>query len=233
MDHPATHQTSSTTCADEVVASLGARLRLRRRELGLTLKDVADKAGFSVGFISQIERDITTPSLTSLIAVAHVLDRDVSDFLCQPRGDSALTRHNERVVYGLKEGAVRYERLSASFPGNVLSSVIIHEPPGHRDAPIAHEGEEIFFILEGAITVEIDGEVIVLGAGDSIHFPSTMRHATWNHTSETTVILHTCTIDVFGNTAVADDAQRAMDVIHHGKNKKQSGNTQSNKGKKR
>ena len=215
----------------EAAATLGARLRHRRLEMGLRLKEVAEQAGFSVGFISQIERDITTPSLTSLIAVARVLEHDVRDFLLQPRGDNAMTRQDERVVYGLKDGALRYERLSASFPGNVLSSVIIHEPPGHRDEPVAHEGEEIFFILEGAITVEIDGEVTVLHAGDSIHFPSTKRHATWNHTSAPTTILHTCTMDVFGDNIDAVDEQRAMDVIRHGK-KRKSGNTQNDKGNK-
>ena len=224
------HSTGSQTASQEIATSLGDRLRERRRELGLTLKDVADGAGFSAGFISQIERDITTPSLTSLIAVARVLKRDVRDFLHQPRGDSATTRHDERVVYGVTGGALRYERLSASFPGNVLSSVIIHEPPGHRDEPIAHEGEEIFFILEGAITVEIDGAVTVLHAGDSIHFPSTKRHATWNHTSAPTTILHTCTMDVFGDTIDAGDEQSAMDVIRHGRKKRKTGNTQTVKG---
>lgn len=46
--------------------SLGSSLRERRRKLGLPLKEVADGAGLSVGFISQIERDLTAPSLSSL-----------------------------------------------------------------------------------------------------------------------------------------------------------------------
>ena len=53
---------------------LGTRLRDRRQSLGLTLKEVADQAGLSVGFISQIERGITIPSLTSLINVCRVLE---------------------------------------------------------------------------------------------------------------------------------------------------------------
>jgi quercetin dioxygenase-like cupin family protein len=94
---------------------------------------------------------------------------------------------------------MRYERLSAAFPGNVLRTVLIHESPGHRSEPISHEGEEIFYILAGAITVEVDGERTVLKTGDSIHFPSTLRHSTWNHTKQPTTILHTCTMDVFGD----------------------------------
>jgi len=163
------------------------------------LKEVADGAGLSVGFISQIERGITTPSLSSLVGVSRVLKMHVSDFLAQPRGIGPLTRQSERPHYAIGGNSLTYERLSASFPGNVLRSVIIHEPPGHRSEPIAHEGEEIFFILEGALTVEVDGERTILNIGDSIHFPSTRTHSTWNHTSLPATILHTCTMDVFGD----------------------------------
>lgn len=178
---------------------LGTRLRDRRQELGLTLKEVADRAGLSVGFISQIERGITTPSLSSLVSVSRVLDMHVSDFLAQPRGAAPLTRRAERPRYAVGGNALTYERLSANFPGSVLRSVIIHEPPGHSSEPISHEGEEIFFILEGALTVEVDGERTILQVGDSIHFPSTKTHSTWNHTISPAIILHTCTMDVFGD----------------------------------
>lgn len=185
---------------------LGERLRTRRRELGLTLKEVADGAGLSVGFISQIERGITTPSLSSLVSVARVLGFHVSEFLSQPRGLAPTTRHDQRPHYAVGSNSLVYERLSASFPGNVLSSVIIHEPPGYRSEPIAHEGEEIFYVLEGGITVEVDGDTHVLGVGDSIHFPSQRVHSSWNHTAVPSVILHTCTMDVFGDGGNADQS---------------------------
>ena len=178
---------------------LGERLRARRRELGLTLKHVAEGAGLSVGFISQIERGITTPSLSSLVSVARVLKVHVSEFLAQPQLTVPTTRHDQRPHYAVGSNSLVYERLSASFPGNVLRSVIIHEPPGYRSEPIAHEGEEIFYVLAGGITVEVEGEVHILEPGDSIHFPSTRVHSSWNHTGAPSTILHTCTMDVFGD----------------------------------
>jgi transcriptional regulator with XRE-family HTH domain len=201
--------------------SLGERLRQRRRELGLTLKEVADGAGLSVGFISQIERDIAAPSLSSLASVARVLGTDVGEFLSQPSGAAPATRHNQRPVYSVHGNALSYERLSAAFPGNVLRSVIIHEPPGHRSEPISHEGEEIFFILDGAITVEVDGERTILEAGDSIHFPSTRIHSTWNHTDREATILHTCTMDVFGDSQrTGEQVETDMAVRRNGGRKK-------------
>jgi transcriptional regulator with XRE-family HTH domain len=198
--------------AQQAQGSLGARLRGRRQELGLTLKDVADGAGLSVGFISQIERGITIPSLTSLINVCRVLKSQVGDFLAQPRGDKPVTRHDQRPIYALGGNAVTYERLSASFPGNVLRSVILHEPPGFRSEPMSHEGEEIFFILDGALTIEIDGERTILEAGDSVHFPSARTHVTWNHTTSPTTVLHTCTMDVFGDGTPAEGASNSVAV---------------------
>jgi len=141
-----------------------------------------------------------------------VLKSEVGDFLTQPRGDKPVTRHGERPVYALGDNAINYERLSAAFPGNVLRSVIIHEPPGFRSEPMAHEGEEMFFVLEGALTIEIDGIRTILDAGDSVHFPSTRTHATWNHTTSTTAVLHTCTMDVFGDGTPPGKAETSMAV---------------------
>ncbi|MBO6718505.1 MAG: helix-turn-helix transcriptional regulator [Rhizobiaceae bacterium] len=178
---------------------LGERLRERRRTLGLTLKEVAGGSGLSVGFISQIERGIAAPSLSSLVSVARVLGTEVSEFLAQPTGDVPITRHDQRSVYAVSPHSLTYERVSSSFPGNVLRSVIIHEPPGHRSEPISHEGEEMFYVLEGTVTVEVAGERTVLEAGDSLHFPSTKTHSSWNHSDRPATILWVGTMDVFGD----------------------------------
>ncbi|GAF78581.1 unnamed protein product [marine sediment metagenome] len=173
-------------------------MRQRRRELGLTLREVADGAGLSVGFISQVERELTVPSLSSLASISNVLQMHVADFLSQPR-PSPFTRKDERPLFAVDEHSLQYERLSANFSGSVLSSFIIHEPPGHRSEPIKHEGEELFFVLHGSITVEVEGEQTVLNAGDSLHFDSMRRHSSWNHSSEAVTILHVCTTDVLGD----------------------------------
>jgi len=186
--------------------SMGERIRDRRKARGMTLQQVADAAGLTPGFISQIERDLATPSITSLTNVARVLDLDPAAFLAQPPDPGAATRAGARPVWGLDPSLLGYERLSSTFPGNVLRAVIIHEAPGHRTEPISHEGEELFFILSGALTVELDGETHELQPGDSIHFASTRVHSTWNHTESVTTMLHTCTMDVFG------DARRAAHI---------------------
>lgn len=191
---------------------LGERLRRRRKSLGLTMEQVAVASGLSIGFISQIERGITAPSLTSLANVSRALDANLGDFFAEPAEDAPLTRNAKRSQFSLGHNGMVYERVSANFPDKILNSVIIHEPPGYRAEPNAHEGEEIFYILKGALTVEVEGEVTVLEVGDSIHFRSTRTHASWNHTLETTSFLHTCTMDIFSeNTAAVEPSHKSAE----------------------
>lgn len=163
------------------------------------MQSVADAAGLSVGFISQVERGLTAPSLGSLASIAGVLQKPLSHFLDQPGSGSELTRQNDRVTYKVGGGSLSYERLSANFPGSTLRSVIVHEPPGHRAEPISHQGEEMFYVLGGEITVELEGDRTVLKSGDSIHFDSHKVHSTWNHSTGIASILWCGTMDVFGD----------------------------------
>ncbi len=178
--------------------SIGERLRDRRRELGLTMQQVADAAGLSVGFISQVERDITAPSLSSLMSILKVLNVSLGQFLERPRNAPQVNSDGEPAVCGLADGHAVYEQISENFEGSVLSSVIVREPPGHRGAPSSNFGEELMYVLSGELTTEVDGRRRVIRAGDSIHFPSSLAHATWNHTTETTVFLWCGTRDVAG-----------------------------------
>ncbi|EAR51242.1 probable transcriptional regulator [Oceanicola granulosus HTCC2516] len=189
-------------------SKIGAALRRYRKSQGMTLRDVAEGAGLSTGFISQAERDIAVPSLSSLRKIAQVLGVSLQDILPETVPAMEASRRSERRVYSAHPGssaAMAYERISTTFPGATLSSVIMRQPPGHRSELQSHDGEEIFFVLEGCVTIELDGERIILHPGDSLHFSSRRPHATWNHTTEIVLILHVCTIDVFGDR-LDDDA---------------------------
>ena len=202
---------NSTVIQEDPENTLGERLRLRRKELKLSMKEVAVSSGLSIGFISQVERGLTSPSLTSLTAIANFLRSDVTNFLSQPKSKSSITRNEERDVYTINKNGLQYERLSDSFPGHTLNSVIIHEMPGHKTESISHEGEEFFFILKGAITIYIDGVVNILEAGDSLHFDSSRSHSAWNHTNKVTSVLHVCTMNVFGDQDTVKDIPGIFD----------------------
>lgn len=214
--------------SDNRLDRLGDNLRSRRRDRGLTLQDVADGAGLSAGFISQLERNLTSPSLTSLAAIARTLDADLTDILAMPGGDSPATRAGERRNFALDGTRSSFERISANFPGRTLRAVVEHKQPGVCSTASRHEGEELHFVLQGSITIKLNGEPHVLGAGDSIHFRSDQLHSSWNHTSEAAKVLVIVTMDIFGD----DDGSSETENPHRPLAGTDSPRTQPTKGAK-
>jgi transcriptional regulator with XRE-family HTH domain len=90
---------------------LGLSIRIRRKELKLTMQKVADAARLSVGFISQVERKLSSLSLASLAGLSEILEVSVGTFLSQPdAGD--MTCGSRRVFYSVPGAGASYERVS-------------------------------------------------------------------------------------------------------------------------
>jgi transcriptional regulator with XRE-family HTH domain len=184
---------------DDRLLTIGARLRVRRQELDLTLKQVAEAAGLSIGFISQVERDLTVPSLASLVSICRILKTDIGTFVQQPRPEHGYSRRSQRQPYAVSKHplSIQYERISAEFPGSQIRSVVMNIPVGYRSELMVHEGEDLLFVLQGEISTTVDGSHVVLQVGDTIHHPSTSPHDFWNSSNELAVVLWVGTDNVF------------------------------------
>jgi transcriptional regulator with XRE-family HTH domain len=180
---------------------VGALIRARRRQQQMTLMDLGAVADVSVGYLSQVERDHATPSLGTLAQIARALGVSVEYFVAAPAPHNALTRAGERNRFSIDGSSIVYERLGADFPGNQLSSFVMLVPPGYRSETVAHEGEEILYVLEGSITQRLDGEEMVMSAGDSLHFRGNRPHSWSNHTDQPARLLWTGTLALFRSTA--------------------------------
>jgi transcriptional regulator with XRE-family HTH domain len=182
-----------------VVASplgLGALLRRRRRQLGLTLRGLCDRAGLSVGYLSQVENDKAVPTLGTLAQLAEGLEVGLDYFVSQPKATDALSRAAARPRFSLPGSPVAYEAISADRPGSELSSYILHVPPGYASETVTHEGEEIVVVLEGAVEQVLGGEAMVLGPGDSLHYAGATPHSFANRGREPARLLWTGTLPV-------------------------------------
>lgn len=176
---------------------VGALIRARRRQLGMTLQELCDAAGISVGYLSQVERDHATPSLGTLAQIARSLDVAVDYFIATPSMEDGLTRAADRNRFSVDGSSIVYERIAADFTGNVLSSFVLNVPPGYRSETVSHEGEEILYILEGSITQRLEDEEMVLSAGDSLHFRGNRPHSWSNDTDKFARMLWTGTLPMF------------------------------------
>ncbi|HEV7277697.1 MAG TPA: XRE family transcriptional regulator [Devosiaceae bacterium] len=167
----------------------------------MTLQDLGDAAEVSVGYLSQVERDLATPSLGTLAQIARSLEVGVDYFIATPKAADALTRNGEREKFSVDGSSVVYERLGAEFPGSVLSSFILTVPPGYHSETVHHEGEEMIFVLEGTITQRIDEQEMVISAGDSLHFRGNRPHSWSNSSDRPARLLWTGTLTMFRSRA--------------------------------
>lgn len=166
----------------------GALIRARRRQMHMTLQELGEASGLSVGFLSQVERDQATPSLGALAGIARGLGVDIDYFVATPSAGSGVTRADERATFSLPGSSVLYQRLHTEFAGRGLSSFVMIVPQGHRSEMVHHEGDELIYVLDGEINQTVDGETIRLSAGDSLHFRGSSDHS-WANLSDRNAVL--------------------------------------------
>ncbi|SHI99037.1 helix-turn-helix domain-containing protein [Wenxinia saemankumensis] len=180
----------------DTAPSLGPQIRRRRKRMDLTLQALCDRAGLSVGYLSQVERDQATPTLATLAQIARALGVDLDFFVAARRPGDALTRDGARPRFHLAGSVLGYESLANDYPGSELSSYIIHVPPGYASERVAHAGEEVIYILDGEIDQQLGAETFRLSAGDSLHYDGAVPHGWANPGDAPARILWTGKLDV-------------------------------------
>ncbi|MBE1292004.1 MAG: cupin domain-containing protein [Rhodobacteraceae bacterium] len=155
---------------------LGQAIRLRRKALGKTLNTVAEETDLTTGFISQVERGISSPSLSSLMSIAAALQTSVEQLVSVPETFSEFIQKDRRQSYALGTAGRFYEKLGPGFSGALMHSQIIHRPPGHESEKMAHDGEVFCYLLSGEIEYHLDGAVFVMRPGDVIHHNTVKPH---------------------------------------------------------
>jgi quercetin dioxygenase-like cupin family protein len=193
--------------APPVESLVGERIRQTRNDKGLTLRELADLTGRSIGFLSQVERGLSSISLTALRDIAASLGRPMTEFLdivgADRDGDAGdpvwtLTRAEEGSSEVLFSGTRRYQLLSARAPGLVLEPLIVHIAPGGIvEDTDPHAGEEFAYVLKGHLQFVIDDQEYRLGPGDSIHLRANVPHRIHNDGDEPTIVVSVLTPRLF------------------------------------
>ncbi|SMG00055.1 helix-turn-helix domain-containing protein [Burkholderia singularis] len=184
---------------DSDIMHIGGRIRRLRRELKKTLLEVATEASLSVGFLSQVERNLTGISISSLVNVAKALQTPLSALIDQPRQDAPNSHQNSRESYSIRPARQRYERLSTTFPGNQLNAVKVSMMEGYCSEWVAHAGDEFVFVLSGQVRYTVGKRDYLLGPGDSLHFNAHTRHRVANAGDEPAELVAVGTLPLFGD----------------------------------
>lgn len=172
--------------------TLGDKLREIRKERGLTLQQVADAAGLSKAFVSQIESGTANPSLASLKRVGNALGVPLATLfeekvngpepastLLEGSGEVRVVRQHRRKQIVWPGRSTPSYLLTPDLRGRLEVLLDVLEPGAAEEDDgrcMTHEGEEFGFILEGRYEATVSGQVFVLEEGDSITYPSHLPH---------------------------------------------------------
>lgn len=158
----------------DLSGSLGRDLRGLRKARGITLKELALKIGRSVGFLSQIERGISEPSMSDLRRIANAFDVPTSWFFMVDDQDTPETkfivRAGARRSLGTPEEGIVEELLSPDLGGSFEMFRTVIEPGAASAELLKRDTEEAGYLATGQLDFWIDGQVFHLSAGDSFRF---------------------------------------------------------------
>lgn len=160
---------------------IGARLRAVRKEKGWTLEALASKSGLSIGFLSQVERDLTTLSIVSLSAICRALSVPIESLFSSSRpigeAPSAVTRADQQLHIQIGGSPITYRYLSGQLPDLPIEELLIAEFPPHCDQQgSSHEGQEFGYVLRGSLVLNVQDEQYELTAGDSYRVAASQSH---------------------------------------------------------
>jgi transcriptional regulator with XRE-family HTH domain len=169
---------------------LGQTIRDLRKKKPLSLKQLAELSGVSVSFLSQVERGATSPSISSLMRIAHALDRTIGSLL-ESKSESRLVRRGEgpRLVHS--GGAWDEARLTPREFSHLQVIRSTLQPGGSTgDEPIVYAAAETSMIVEsGRLEAQFDGEKVMMDEGDCLSFDPSVPHRFTNPTSAPCVIV--------------------------------------------
>jgi transcriptional regulator with XRE-family HTH domain len=153
--------------------AVGAQVKRWRRERGLTLATVAERSGLNVGYLSQIENDKASPSLTCLASIGDALDVPIAWFLIDEVPPPQVVRAAERTVRTLELG--RSERVDGGLSRD-MSIVEVVGAPGARTGLHSHAGDEHHIVLRGRFRLTQGGHEVEVGPGDYVRWDATIPH---------------------------------------------------------
>jgi transcriptional regulator with XRE-family HTH domain len=163
-----------------MIMEIGRKLKELRIAKNLTQEELADRAELSKGFISQLERDLTSPSIATLVDILQCLGTDLQEFF----NDA----DEEQIVFGEQD---YFEKIDTELKNTIewiipnaqkhtMEPIRLTLQPGGSTYPdIPHEGEEFGYVLRGSITIHLGNRIYRAKKGESFYFvPNTQHYIT-------------------------------------------------------
>lgn len=165
---------------------IGKKIRELRKKAGLVLRDLSDRTSLSKPLLSQIEKEVISPPIATLLKISKALDVNISFFFqnSEPEEKIVLVRSDESKVidsryFGREESGYYYEALAYKKSKKYMEPFLVEfkRKKAEKLSYFSHDGEEFIYLLEGTLEFRTEDQQYILQPGDSLYFESSLPHA--------------------------------------------------------
>ena len=188
-------------------ASIGEKIKALRTSRNLTLKQLGEMTNLSTGFLSQMERGMSSIAIDTLEKIAAVLDVSLGSFFEEETG----TDNTDPVVHSFSlptspvgpqiiQHTLSHDVTAFGFLPRIFTLLPLANTKEENLEMYSHSGEEFIYILEGIATIRLESALYTLYPGDSIQIHSNEKHNWMNHTNKVVKLLTVNIPNPFRNT---------------------------------
>ena len=145
---------------------IGNKIRELRTRKGLTLEELASRSELTKGFLSQLERDLTSPSIDSLSDILEALGTNLAEFFQEDKNDQFIFHADDFFVDEREDCTVNW--IVPNTQKNQMEPILLELPEGGESFTVEpHDGEEFGYVVEGSVVLVCDGEEHPLRRGET------------------------------------------------------------------
>lgn len=170
--------------------NIGEKIKQLRIKNGLTQEELASRCELSKGFISQLERDLTSPSIATLMDMLESLGTDLKNFFNDSVNEKVVFKKDDVFVKEDKDSGYVIRWLVSNAQKNTMEPILITlSPSGSSETENPHEGEEFGYVVSGGITVCLGTQRFKVKKGESFYFKPSVSHKIVNAGKSEAVVL--------------------------------------------
>ncbi len=169
---------------------IGEKIKQLRVKNGLTQEELAGRCELSKGFISQLERDLTSPSIATLMDILESLGTNIKDFFNESVNEKVVFKKDDVFTKEDKDSGYVIHWLVSNAQKNAMEPILINlDPGGSSELDNPHDGEEFGYVVSGGITVYLGTQKYKVKKGESFYFKPVTTHKIVNSAKSQSVIL--------------------------------------------
>ncbi len=157
--------------------NIGEKIKRLRVKNSLTQEELADRCELTKGFISQVERDLTSPSIATLVDILEGLGTNLKDFFNETVNEKIVFTKDD--AFEMENAELKY-KLKWVIPNaqkNIMEPILIElDPDGRTKEDSPHEGEEFGFVVNGSINLHIGHDKYKVKKGESFYYKANSNH---------------------------------------------------------